>query len=160
MMTRTLLAATILAASHIAMAGPTWRAFDHGVAMTAFEHGIAVGVVFSSEENCDVARLAIHGNTDITAMHLSVDGENLGMAETVSISETAYVLLLDDGLRALRNGRRAILTTDQGRLSLDLTGSSAAIVGAYESCMADVRREQQTSPAYRVLMPTSREVSF
>jgi hypothetical protein len=53
----------------------TWK---QNVARTVIGRGVELMVVFTDDLDCDTAMLMIGGNTNITALALTVDGEYYG----------------------------------------------------------------------------------
>lgn len=128
-----------------------WGATDN-IAHSTFENGIVVAVVFDERARCNQSLLAVSGNPDIVRIGMEVDGVSYGNVEAYMEGDLAVAILTERGLSAIKNGSRMTIFTDRGYLPLDLSGSSAALVTAYENCMQP--------PAHKLLFPTGRLVEF
>jgi len=125
-----------------AQAAP-WRV-DEMMAVTDTASGVLIAVGFMPVTACDHAALFVIGNTRITLIGLSVDGQAFAPDDvTEAFDWGVYVVLTDAALDALRHGRRAWVITDRGRSEVSLRGSATALERAY----ADCQRFVQSSPA-------------
>ena len=132
-----LLGATVVSASEIPDQGGegawTW---NQNIASSEIGSGVTLTVVFSDEDNCDLAMLMVGGNTNITELGLTVDGQYYGRTEMTHAPGTAItgVVIGPSILAGIKNGHAAKVTTNVGSAPLSLSGSARAINAAYGNC--------------------------
>jgi hypothetical protein len=130
-----------VAAAFSSAASAEWYAY--GSTAVAIDKPVQVAVAFDSRDDCDSAILWIDGNTEITSIMLIVDDKVFDPATPSTLTDNGvrsgvYVDLLSTGIRALKNGSKAALMTDQGTVLFSLAGSSRAMSAAYDNCMGVV----------------------
>jgi len=161
-MNKTAIAAAIMLAATTAQANH-WTTSGH-VARANAGAPVVFGVTFDYSRNCDEAQLILYGNAEVTAMGLVVDGQNYGAVETFDAGDSLMVVVAGPAaLKAIKDGRTAAVVTDQGTLSVGLSGSAAALNAAYAGCLAIIAEAE--ARAVRPLMPSrpqeeSHSVSF
>lgn len=111
----------------------SWK---QNVASTEIGKGVQLMVAFSDERNCGMAMLMVGGNTTITELGLTVDGQFYGYAEMTHAPGTVItgVWLGSEILNGLKNGNSAKVVTNVGSAPISLSGSSKAINSAYGNC--------------------------
>lgn len=147
----------IAAALALAIAGPAsaqWIA-DGSLAIANPGNPVMTGITFEEADSCDTASLFILGNNDIRTISLVVDGKDYGTAEATLFADVAMVVTAGrDALRAIKYGSRAVVITDQGMLTVSLSGSSDAMNAAYAGCMSNV--EAAVAEYLKPLKPSAR----
>lgn len=123
-------------------AGGSYWSTDGLMASTSFDTGVHVAVMFPQETGCHAALFAVLGNNRIDAMRFTIDGRPFNLVlpvkdRALGVPYSGFVLS-KDGLRGLQRGARLFLETDEGSLSVSLSGSADAFTRAWSNCRAKV----------------------
>jgi hypothetical protein len=129
-------------------------AWEGNVAKTFFENGLAIVIAFPPDDDCETAYFGLIGNDRISSMSFTIDQSQYKSLDVESIdtgNDTPLIgfPLSDQAIYDLKHGQVLRVRTDQGNLTVGLTGTALAFNNAYGNCLLLLQQETTLQPSQR-----------